>query len=98
VLCSSPSPGGAVENRHSLPATAADGEAREIYIQAEKAFMTSDEEPIAWDDLEMDELHELLAGEIPQLSPEQTAEIAELLHAAGGIDEALETLEQLTGR
>jgi hypothetical protein len=58
--------------------------------------MTNDDEPIAWDDLAPEELHELLADEIPQLSPEQTAEIAELLRAAGGIDQALETLEQLT--
>lgn len=57
--------------------------------------MSNDDHPIAWDQMELDELHELLAGEIPALSPEQTAEIAELLRAAGGIDEALDLLEQL---
>jgi hypothetical protein len=57
--------------------------------------MTYDNESASWDELELDELHELLAGEIPTLSPEQTAEIAELLSAAGGIDAARHMLEQL---
>jgi hypothetical protein len=58
--------------------------------------MTPDDDPVAWDDLALDELHELLAGELPELSPEQTAEIAELLRAAGGIDEALDVLQQFS--
>ena len=57
--------------------------------------MSSDDHPVAWDELELDELHELLASEIPTLSPEQTAEIADLLRAAGGIHAALDMLEQL---
>jgi hypothetical protein len=65
-------------------------------IQRAETIMSNDDHPVAWDQLELDELHELLAGEIPALSPEQTAEIAELLRAAGGIDEALDLLERLT--
>jgi len=65
-------------------------------MQQAENTMSNDDHPVAWDQLELDELHELLAGELPALSPEQTAEIAELLRAAGGIDEALDVLERLT--
>ena len=59
--------------------------------------MLNDDESVSWDELELDELHELLADELPTLSPEQTSEIADLLSAAGGLDAARQMLEQLAG-
>lgn len=58
--------------------------------------MYSDEDEVAWSELEIDELHELLAGELPTMSPEQTSELVELLRAAGGIERAIEVLQQLS--
>lgn len=58
--------------------------------------MYGDDDEVAWNELELDELQELLASEIPTMSAEQTAELAELLRAAGGIEGAIELLQQLT--
>lgn len=61
----------------------------------ETPFMFADDEPVAWNELETDELHELLNEEIPGLLPEETAELAELLRAAGGVEEALALIQEL---
>jgi hypothetical protein len=67
-------------------------------IAGRRMFMTEDDFEVELEDLALDEIRELLLQAGAELTLEQAEQLARFVHQAGGLQSALEALQQLLDR
>jgi hypothetical protein len=67
-------------------------------IAGRRMFMTEDDFEVELEDLALDEIRELLLQAGAELTLEQAEQLARFVHQAGGLQAALEALQQLLDR